>query len=325
MPTLTLARILRVSCAACLATLCWSPRFARADNPPAAAASPDVPKVVRLWEGDAPGAQGKEDKDIPTLTVYSPPANKNNGAAVVVCPGGGYGGLAPHEGSPVADWLNQHGATGLVLKYRLGPRYHHPVMLNDVNRAIRMARAHADEWHIDPSRVGVLGFSAGGHLASTAATHWDRGDPNAADPVDRQSSRPDVAVLVYPVVTMKPPFTHGGSRNNLLGASPDEKLVDLTSNELQVTKETPPTYLVHSSDDKVVPIENSLQFATALSKNGVPFGMRVFDHGGHGFGMGTNDPELGTWPESCYQWLDHRGFFKPSAGEKGKAEKKEGK
>jgi acetyl esterase/lipase len=277
--------------------------------------SPAQPKVVRLWEAQAPGAQGtaqteKADNDIPTLTIYPPPPDKNNGAAFVICPGGGYGGLAAHEGKPVADWANLHGATGLVLRYRLGPKYHHPVMMNDVNRAIRMARAHAEEWKIDPSRIAVVGFSAGGHLASTAATHWDKGNPDASDPVDKASSRPDAAILVYPVISMSPPFTHGGSRNNLLGRDPDEKLVELMSNERQVTKETPPTYLVHSSDDKVVPIENSLEFATALSKNHVPFAARFFDHGGHGFGMGGNDPELKTWPESCFQWLDHRGFFR---------------
>lgn len=279
-----------------------------------APAQTDGPKVVRLWDGDAPGALGQElstkaTSDVPTLTVYSPPADRNNGAAVVVCPGGGYGALADHEGKPVAEWLNSVGATGLVLRYRLGPKYHHPVMQQDVNRAIRVVRARAGEWGIDANRVGVLGFSAGGHLASTAATHWDRGDPNGTDPVEKLSSRPDVAILVYPVVTLSPPFTHNGSRVNLLGRDADPKLVELLSNEKAVTKETPPTYLVHATDDKAVPIENSLQFAAALSKNGVPFGMRVFDHGGHGFGMGR-DAELSSWPQSCAQWLEHRGFFK---------------
>ena len=285
----------------------------------------EAPKTLRLWEGDAPGALGNEQSDkpsndVPTITVYSPPADKNNGAAVVVCPGGGYGGLAQHEGQPVAEWLNTLGATGVVLRYRLGPKYHHPVMQQDVNRAIRMVRAHAEEWGVDPNRIGVLGFSAGGHLASTAATHWDQGNPDAADAVEKVSARPDVAVLVYPVITMSPPFTHGGSRRNLLGNEPDAKLVELMSNEMQVTNQTPPTYLVHSTDDRTVPIENSLQFATALAKNGVPFGMRVFDHGGHGYGLGTRDPELGSWPQSCAQWLEHRGFFKKTAAQGAKKE-----
>lgn len=288
-----------------------------ADAPATAPANLPQPKVLRLWEGDAPGAKGNEDtkqpsNDVPTITVYSPAPDQNNGAAIVICPGGGYGHLADHEGKPVADWLNAHGATGIVLKYRLAPKYHHPAMIVDVQRAIRATRFHAKEWGIDANRVGVLGFSAGGHLASSAATHFDKGDQTATDPVEKQSCRPDIAVLVYPVITLQPPFAHMGSRNNLLGPNPDPKLVEMFSNETQVTDQTPPTYLVHSSDDHGVPVENTLLFAMALSKHKVPFGMRIFDHGGHGFGMGTKDPELSTWPQSCYEWLEHRGFFKKS-------------
>jgi acetyl esterase/lipase len=277
---------------------------------PAAAGARGEPKVVRLWEGDAPGAKGQEEADTPTLTIYPPPEGKNNGAAVVICPGGGYGALAAHEGKPVADWLNANGATGVVLKYRLGPKYSHPVMLGDVGRAIRTVRARAKEWAIDPARIGVLGFSAGGHLASTAATHFDAGKPDASDAIDTVSSRPDVAILIYPVITMTEPHTHKGSRRNLLGANPDPALVELMSNEKRVTDKTPPTYLVHSADDRGVPIENSLLFAAVLAKHKVPFAMRVFEHGGHGYGMGGRDKELATWPESCAQWLTHRGFFK---------------
>jgi acetyl esterase/lipase len=299
-------------CVLCLSALVLGAASVLAADAPA---TQPAAKMLRLWEGDAPGAKGKElsekpSCDVPNITVYSPPAGKNNGMAIVICPGGGYGALAGHEGKPVAEWANQLGATGVVLRYRLGPKYGHPVMMNDVNRAVRMTRAKAAEWGIDPNRIGVLGFSAGGHLASTAITHWDKGDASATDPIEKVSSRPDFGVLIYPVITMTSPFTHAGSRKNLLGAMPDEKLIELMSNEKQVNKETPPTYLVHSSDDKAVPVENALMFATALARCKVPFGMRVFDHGGHGYGMGAEDAELSGWPDSCAKWLEKRGFFK---------------
>jgi acetyl esterase/lipase len=280
---------------------------------PAATGEPES-KVVRLWPGDAPEAQGKEESDkptndVPTLTIYPPAPGKNNGAALVICPGGGYGHLAAHEGKPVAEWFAGLGGTGLVLKYRLGPKYHHPAEMDDVQRAIRLTRASAADWGIDPTRIGVLGFSAGGHLASTAATHFDAGEASDADPVEKVSCRPDIAVLVYPVISMHPPYGHGGSRKNLLGEAPDEHLVDLLSNEKQVTEKTPPTFLVQSSDDHTVPIENSLDFAAALAQHKVPFEMRIFAHGGHGYGMAPNDPELSTWPRDVEQWLSKRGFF----------------
>lgn len=267
------------------------------------------PKTMRLWEGKAPEAQGENDTDVPTLTLYTTAKNMQNGAAVVVCPGGGYGVLADHEGKPIAEWLNTLGVTALVLKYRLGPHYHHPVMMQDVQRALRYTRYHAKEWNLDPQRIGVLGFSAGGHLASTAATHFTAGDPNATDPVERVSSRPDLAVLVYPVITMTDPFTHKGSRQNLLGANPSSELIELMSNEKQVTKETPPTFLVHSADDGAVPVENSLLFAMACRKAGVPVELHVYEHGPHGFGLGANDPVLSAWPATCAAWMKARGFF----------------
>jgi acetyl esterase/lipase len=277
-----------------------------------AGAQETAPQTVRLWAGDAPGAQGATDEDVPALTIYSPAAGKANGAAVVVCPGGGYAHLAPHEGKPIAEWLNTLGVTGFVLRYRLAPHYHHPAMMNDVNRAIRYVRAHAADWNLDPHRIGVLGFSAGGHLASTAATHYDKGDPNAADPVERVSSRPDLAVLVYPVITMTHPFTHDGSRQNLLGKEPDEALVNLMSNEKQVTPDTPPTFLLHTADDAVVPMENSLLFAMACHKANVPVELHVFPHGPHGIGLGGNDPVLSRWPELCAAWFKARGFLQAS-------------
>jgi acetyl esterase/lipase len=287
-----------------------------AETPATQPASESGGKVVRLWQGDAPEAQGKEESDkptndVPTLTIYPPAEGKNNGAALVVCPGGGYGHLAAHEGRPVAEWFASLGGTGLVLKYRLGPKYHHPAEMDDVQRAIRLTRANASEWGIDPTRIGVLGFSAGGHLASTAATHFDSGEASASDPVEKVSCRPDIAVLVYPVISLHPPYGHGGSRKNLLGDDPDDHLVDLLSNEKEVTEKTPPTFLVHSSDDHTVPVENSLEFATALAQHKVPFEMRIFGHGGHGFGMAPNDPELSTWPKDVEQWLTKRDFFKP--------------
>ncbi|GAB4459026.1 MAG: hypothetical protein OHK0029_21100 [Armatimonadaceae bacterium] len=271
-------------------------------------------KTYPLWaEGQVPGALGNEDADVPTVTVYSPQVGRNNGAAIVICPGGGYQGLAGHEGLPVAEWLNANGATGVVLKYRLGPRYHHPTMWNDVGRAIRFTRSQAKEWAIDPQRVGVLGFSAGGHLASTISTHFSPGDPNAADPVEQFSSRPDAAVLIYPVITLEGEFAHAGSRKNLLGDDPDPELVKNLSNHTHVTRETPPTFLVHSVDDGPVPVENSLMYASALSAAKVPFGMQIFEHGGHGYGMAKNDPVLNAWTTQCAAWLRHRGFFGPAA------------
>ena len=273
----------------------------------------NAPTPMRLWEGDAPGALGKEQSekntnDVPTITVYRP-TGANSGAAIVICPGGGYGGLAPHEGKPVAEWANSLGMTGVVLRYRLGPKYHHPVMQQDVNRAIRMVRAHAKEWGVDPQRVGVLGFSAGGHEASTAATHYDTGKADATDEVEKQSCRPDFAVLIYPVITMTDPFTHKGSRANLLGKEPDPKLVELMSNEKQVTKDTPPTFIVHGADDKVVPIENALMWVSAMAKSDVPCTFVMFKQGKHGFGIG-NTPETSAWPAQCAAWLQGLGVLK---------------
>ncbi len=265
---------------------------------------------IRLWQSDAPGALGTGPADIPTLTVYLPDAQHATGAAIVVCPGGGYQGLADHEGRPIAEWLNESGITAFVLRYRLGPRYHHPVMMQDVNRAIRMVRAHASDWSLDSHRIGVLGFSAGGHLASTAATHYDAGKTDAADPVDRVSSRPDAAVLVYAVITMTDPFTHAGSRGNLLGPNPPADLITLMSNEKQVTHDTPPTFLMHTADDPVVPVENCLLFASALRAAGVPFEVHIYEHGPHGVGLAKNDPALAEWTHACELWLARRGFTK---------------
>ena len=261
---------------------------------------------IKLWDAGTPGALGSAPDDIPTLTPFIPKEHAN-GAAVIVCPGGGYTRLADHEGRPVAEWLNTLGITAFVLKYRLGPKYHHPAPLQDAARAVRLIRARAAEWKLDPKRIGILGFSAGGHVASTIGTHFDAGQANATDAIDRVSSRPDLLVLIYPVITMGE-FTHAGSKKQLLGDNPTAEMVKLLSNEQQVTKETPPTFLVHTANDAGVPVENSLQFAEALRKAGVPFEMHIYERGRHGFGMGGTDPILSTWPARCADWLKLNGF-----------------
>ncbi|MCS6777215.1 MAG: alpha/beta hydrolase [Chloroherpetonaceae bacterium] len=267
------------------------------------------PETVRLWPHGAPGAPGETPEDVPEITVYRPAARQSNGTAVVICPGGGYGILAPHEGRPVAEWLTTLGVTGVVLKYRLGPRYRHPAMQDDVLRAIRLVRSRAAEWQIDPGRVGVMGFSAGGHLAATAATRFTPGNPTAPDPVDRQSSRPDFAVLIYPVITMSDPFTHRGSRQNLLGDAPGAQQIEALSLERQVTDRTPPTFLVHSVEDRVVPFENSLMFVQACRKHGVPVEFHLYETGPHGFGLGAKNTPVGTWPLLCASWMRQRGLL----------------
>lgn len=262
-----------------------------------------------LWPNGAPDAVGKAPEDIPTLTAYLPPKEKANGAAIIVCPGGGYSHLADHEGRPVAEWLNTLGITAFVLKYRLGPRYHHPSPLLDAARAVRIVRARAAEWHLDANRIGILGFSAGGHVASTIGTHFDAGKADAADEIERVSSRPDLMVLVYPVITMKE-FTHAGSKKLLLGENPSPELMTLLSNDEQVTKDTPPAFLVHTADDAGVSVENSLRFAQAMRRAKVPVELHVYEHGPHGFGLGTKDPILATWPQRCAEWLKVHGFVK---------------
>jgi acetyl esterase/lipase len=231
----------------------------------------------------------------------------------VICPGGGYGHLADHEGSHYARWFNEQGIAGFVLKYRLGPAgYRHPAMLQDAARALRIVRARAEEWKLDPKRIGIIGSSAGGHLASTLLTHFDAGKPDASDPIERVSSRPDLGVLCYPVITMGE-LTHGGSKKSLLGDNPPPELIRELSNELQVTKDTPPCFLFHTAEDKAVPVENSLNFASALKKNTVPFELHVYEHGPHGVGLGSKvygGGERHAWTFECVRWLKERGFAK---------------
>jgi acetyl esterase/lipase len=263
---------------------------------------------MRLWPEDAPGALGKDDKDIPTITPYLPAdPSVASGAAMVILPGGGYGALAPHEGAGYAEWLVTNGVASFVVKYRLGSEgYRHPRMLEDAARAVRVVRANAGQWKIDSRRIGIMGSSAGGHLASTLLTHFDSGKADAADPIERQSSRPDLGILCYPVITFLGTNTHQGSKNNLLGPKPDPELVKLLSNQLQVTSETPPCFIWHTWEDKGVKVENSLEFAAALRRAGVPFDLHVYEKGAHGLGLGNNHP----WAADCIFWLRGRSFVK---------------
>ncbi len=265
---------------------------------------------VPLWPDGAPGALGTSSNDIPTLTAYLPEAAKVTGAAMVICPGGAYAHLAPHEGNDYALWLNQQGVTCFVLKYRLAPSgYHHPAMLNDAARAVRWVRANADEFKIDAQRVGIMGSSAGGHLAATLLTHFDAGKPDSTDAVERQSSRPDLGILCYAVISMGE-FTHQYSKENLLGTNPPPELVKLMSNELQVSRRTPPCFLWTTFEDTVVPMENTLSFADALRRKRVPFDLHIYQKGGHGMGLKDKAPFANPhpWAADCLFWLKEQKF-----------------
>lgn len=271
----------------------------------------EEPQTELLWPAGAPGAKGEAEDDQPTLTAHLPAARKATGTAVVVCPGGGYGHLAiGYEGHDVARWLADHGVVGFVLKYRhRGNGYGHPAPLDDAQRALRTVRARAAEFGVDPERIGILGFSAGGHLASSAGVHFDAGDPDAADAIERASSRPDFLILCYPVISFTAPVTHQGSRQNLLGKDPDPKLVRKFSTELQVTAGTPPTFLWHTTADKAVPAENSVLFYLALRAAGVPAELHVYEHGRHGLGLAKDAPGAQRWTASCFDWLRGRGLL----------------
>jgi acetyl esterase/lipase len=267
------------------------------------------PETIRLWPDEVPGALGTEDADRPTLTIYR--ARQPSGASIIVAPGGGYSALASnHEGRQVANLLNAAGVTAFVLKYRLGPRYRHPIELGDAQRAIRLVRARAPELGLAADRIGMMGFSAGGHLAATAGTHFDAGKPDATDPVDRASSRPDFLILAYPVISFDPAIAHGGSVRNLLGENPDPKLIEDLSNDLRVTPQTPPTFLFHTNADTGVVAENSVRFYLALRRAKVPAEMHIFETGPHGVGLALGDPALGAWPGLLTTWLRGRGLTK---------------
>jgi acetyl esterase/lipase len=256
---------------------------------------------------------GTEAVDRPEVMLY-PAKEPATGAMVVICPGGGYGVLAiDHEGQQIARWFNSLGISAAVVKYRLGPRYHHPAPLQDVQRAIRYVRSRAVELKIDPARVGVMGFSAGGHLASTVSTHFDLGDSMQADPVEHQSCRPDFSILCYPVISLKSEFGHKGSARNLLGENPDVKLLESLSTETRVTGETPPTFLFHTGEDKGVPVQNALVYYQALVENGVPAELHVYQQGPHGVGLANGNPVLTTWKERLADWLKVNGFLTKAA------------
>jgi acetyl esterase/lipase len=268
------------------------------------------PQSFPLWKNGAPGAQDKGAEDTPTLTIYLPSRPTKSDTGVIVAPGGSYTVLAMnHEGRQVANWLNSLGMTAFVLKYRLGPKYHHPIELGDAQRAIRVVRSRAKEFGIRPDRIGIMGFSAGGHLAATVGTHYDRGDSAAGDPIDRISCRPDFLVLAYPVISFVASYSHSASARNLLGDNPDMKLREELSNELHVTSDTPPTFLFGTSTDKVVPPENSVAFYLALHTAGVPAELHIFQKGPHGVGLDSADPVLGIWPTLLANWMRQRGLL----------------
>jgi len=264
---------------------------------------------VPLWPDGVPGALGTEEKDIPTLTAYLPEEGNSTGASFLVLPGGGYGALAAHEGEGYAEWLASHGIAAYVLKYRLGSSgYRHPVMIQDAARALRTVRAWARRDGRDPARIGIIGSSAGGHLASTLLVQHDGGQPDSADPIERESSRPDLGVLCYPVITSGE-YAHRGSFNKLLGENPPAALLQQLSSELHVTAETPPTFLWHTFADRAVPIQNSLLFASALAKAGVPFELHVYENGRHGMGLPGLGKPAPPWDVELLRWLKVGGFL----------------
>jgi acetyl esterase/lipase len=268
------------------------------------------PQTILLWPNGAPGAQGAEDRDKPALTIYMPPNTTGPMTAVIIAPGGSYARLSMNnEGRAPANYLNALGIAAFVLRYRLGPQYHHPIELGDAQRAIRTIRARAAEWHIAPDRIGMMGFSAGGHLASSASTHFDSGKADAADPIERVSSRPDFAILGYPVISFVESWTHQGSKTNLLGDGPDPALARSLSSDTQVTASTPPAFIYHTNADTVVPAENAVAYYLALRHAGVPAEMHIFKDGPHGTGLAMQDPALAEWPRLLANWLRASGLL----------------
>ncbi|WP_436500308.1 alpha/beta hydrolase [Actinokineospora sp. HUAS TT18] len=266
------------------------------------------PDPVLLWPNGAPDAVGDEDADKPSIRIYQPDGEPT-GTAVVVCPGGGYGALSNHEGQPVAKWLTTFGVTAAVLRYRLGPRYRHPAPLRDVSRAIRYLRAYAGEWGIAANRVGVMGLSAGGHLAATVSTQFDAGEPDSDDQIERESSRPDFSILCYPVISFAADSVHSVSARNLLGEDPDPALLESVSSETRVTKRTPPAFLFHTAEDQAVSVRNCLAYHRALVKQGVPAELHIYQNGPHGVGLASGDPVLATWKERLRDWLRVNGLL----------------
>jgi acetyl esterase/lipase len=301
-----------LSLSACLA---FSPCFGGATDTAA--------EIIPLWKNGAPGALGTGEHDVPVVAWWPATATAQPSAAMVICPGGGYGGLADHEGSSYASWLNSQGISAFVLRYRLGSKgYRHPVMLGDVSRAVRLIRHGAKRFGIDPKRVGVIGSSAGGHLALTLLTHGDDGDAAAADPIDREPSRADLGILCYPVVSMTQAWSHAGSRKNLLGEDPPEELVKDLSAELMAEERItamPPTFIWHTFEDKAVKLEPILELALRMRKAGRPHALHVYEVGPHGLGLGSRDYDparFHPWTKECDRWLTAHGFSAAAAAAK---------
>ena len=282
-------------------------------------------QVIQLWDGEMPNYQDVGEKEIgsetadmehyrlvinPTITVFLPSKKNRTGQALLVIPGGGYQAVVHRwEGTDIAKWLNANGIAAFVLKYRLPNAKHnivsHKSPLLDASQAMKIIRTNSEKWNIDKDNIGVIGFSAGGHLASTLGTHYNRDGNSTRNKYSSISSRPDFMVLMYPVITMDTTFTHRGSRNNLLGPNPSQELIDYYSNEKQITKNTPPTFLVHTSDDAVVPVKNSIEFYLALQKNGVNSEMHIYEHGEHGFALANGKGSLKSWRNRCINWLEN--------------------
>jgi len=283
----------------------------RVPAPPAVMPA-NAPAPILLWPEGAPGAQGDTDADKPAIYAWLPSANPAK-TAVIVAPGGGYEHLSVvREGADVAAWLNAHGVAAFQLRYRLGPKYHNPIELGDAQRAIRLVRANAAKYGIAPDHIGMWGFSAGGHLTASAGTMFDAGNAVSTDPIERESSRPDFLILCYPVITMEDPYAHRGSRTFLLGNSPTQAEMDALSPELHVTAQTPPAFMFSTTDDHTVPIMNSVMFYSALVKAGVSVEMHLFQHGGHGSGLGVGNPQLSLWPDALLiKWMREKGYAAP--------------
>jgi acetyl esterase/lipase len=274
----------------------------------------DARTEIRLWEGGAPGTPATKPADEPVLIMSRPAAGKGTATAVIVLPGGGYGHLAmDHEGRQIADWMNSLGITAFILKYRMSATGHmHPVPMMDGQRAIRTVRARAAEWQLDPAKIGVIGFSAGGHLASTLGTHFDAGDAASGDSIERVSSRPDFLILCYAVISLRESYAHQGSRRNLLGEMPEARLVESLSNETRVMSDTPPTFLFTTNEDTGVLPENSIEFYAALRRAQVPAELHVYERGPHGVGLAKEIPGTRTWPDRCRDWLEGRRLLQPN-------------
>jgi acetyl esterase/lipase len=297
----------------CLCTwvICMNANAAPTTLPSTTPASrPAAGAAIRLWPDRAPRSTGDKPADIPEMYAYLADTSIANGCAVVICPGGGYMGLSmKNEGTDEAKWFNDHGVSAFILKYRVYP-YGQPCPLLDGQRAIRTVRFNSKAWGIDWRRIGIMGFSAGGHVASSVGTHFDPYIPGSADPINGQSCRPDFMILVYPLITMKEKITHAGSRHVLLGDHPPQKLIDLYSNELQVRDDTPPTFIVASVTDKIVPVKNSQLFADALKVRKIPYQYLELPTGDHGFGMAFNDPKVSIWTDRCLAWMNKQGYLK---------------